>query len=264
MNSYDWISGKQIVGRLIRRAGIKDTSLIPDMVEWIAEAMQILQMTLTLQPSYEQNIPVRFHKAKKPCGLRELWAVEYCGCRLRLNNTLRPAEMSWRPSCHTDAMDAVFTSIPTKDSLTPSGNFLYSSELLKVENLPWHPTEWYKIDGSHILTSFSEGHITPYFGKVPTDKEGYLMILDEGNFKEAITWFLRARLAGRGYVFGKPPLDENTCDARFETWTGRAKSEITYPSVEKVEAELDILRGLMPNLGYYDSFFNETGSESIL
>lgn len=264
MNSYDWISGGQIIGRLLRRSGCKDTSLIPDMVEWLAEAMQILQMTLTLQPSYEENVPVRFHKAKKPCGLRELWAIEYCGCRLRLNNTIRDPRVSWRPSCHTDSMDAVFVSIPTKDQLTPSGNYLYSSELTRIENLPWHPAEWYKIDGSYILTSFSKGSITPYFGKVPTDKDGYLMILDEGNFKEALTWFLRARLADRGYAFGIPTLGTDYCDAKFLEWAASARAEITYPSVEKVQADLDNLRDLMPNMHYYSSFFNGTGSENFI
>jgi hypothetical protein len=263
MNSYDWISGAEIVGRLLRRTGCKDTSLIPDMVEWIAEAMQILQMTLTLQPSYEENIPVRFHKAKKPCGLRELWAIEYCGHRLPLNNTIRDPRVSWRPSPWDSTMDAVFVSGVTKEN-TPSGNFLYSSELDKIMELPWHRGHWYKIDGSHILTSFSEGYITPYFGRVPVDKEGYLMILDEGNFKEALTWFLRARLAGRGYVYGKPPLGEDYCDAKFETWTGRAKAEISFPSVEKVQAELDTLRDLMPNFGYYQSFFTGAGSERFI
>lgn len=255
MNSYDWISGKQIIGRLLRRTGCKDTSLIPDMVEWLAEAMQILQMTLTLQPTYEK-VPVQFHKAKKPCGFRELWAVEYCGCRIPIHNGHRGlcgSEAKWCPP-NWDSMDAVFVSGVTKEN-TPTGNFLYTSELTKIMDKPLYRDAWYKIDNSHILTSFEEGEITLYFGKVPTDKEGHLMILDEGNFKEALTWFLRARLAGRGYAYGIPVMGEDACDAKFETWTGRAKAEITYPSVDKVEAELKTLVGLMPMYSYYQSFF---------
>lgn len=262
MNSYDWISSAEIVGRVLRRTGCKDTSIIPDMVEWLAEAMQILQMTLTLKPSYEENVRVRFHKAARICGLREVWAIEYCGYRLPLYNGIRDPRVNHNPTCWSDSMEAIFVSSVTKEN-TPSGNFLYTSQLDKIMDLPWHSHHWYKMEGTQILTSFKDGHITPYFGGVPVDREGYWMILDEGNLKEALTWFLRARMAGRGYVYGKPPMGEEACDAKFETWTGRAKAEITMPSVEKIEAELDVLRTLVPNFRYYESFFN-AGSQRFI
>src|SRR3990172_247766 len=196
--NYPLISVGEVVGRVIRRVGLKDSSLIVDINEWTAEAMEIMRVSMSLEPDFEE-VKVSFHKAKFPCGMAELHAVEYCGTRLRYNNSVRDPRATWTPQYSpTDINDAIFVSGVTKEN-TPSGNFLYTTTLQKVQNLPWNATNWYKLDGQHILTSFEEGTLTLFFRKVPTDRDGFLMIPDNGSYKEALTWFLKARLSGRGY-----------------------------------------------------------------
>jgi hypothetical protein len=241
----------QVIGRALRRNGLKDTSLIPDLNEWTAEAMELMQMTLTLEHTFE-TIDSRFHKAKKPCGCAEVYAIEYCGYRLGQNNTVRDPRVPWIPSVSHDVFDAVFVSSTTKEN-TPSGNFLYTSEFQKVTQMDWHCGEWYKEEGPYILTSFSEGSVTVFFGKVPVDRDGFLMIPNNGPYKEAITWFLLARLDGRGY-----PTHGYTgaqMDQMFERFAGRAAESITMPSVEKIEATTQQLIQLLPNDNYYYSMF---------
>jgi hypothetical protein len=258
--NYPLISVAQIVGRVIRRTGLKDSSLIIDINEWVAEAMEILQVTLSLESVFEENVKISFHKAKFPCGMAELWAVEYCGTRLRMNNSVRDPRVAWYPQQTVpNVLDAVFVSGVTKEN-TPSGNYLFNSTFQKVQDLPWHATSWYKLDGRHILTSFEEGYITLFFGKVPTDRDGFLMIPNEGNFKEALTWFLQARLAGRGYP--NPELSMEQMDAKFELFAGRGIEKITYPSVDKMQATTDTLTRLLPDLDYYESMFTGTGPET--
>lgn len=261
MNSYKLVSIGQIIGSVIRRVGLKDTSLIPDINEWAAECMQILQYTPTLKNTYEKDMKVSFHKVKKPCGMVELYAIEYCGRRLRSNNTIRDPRVPWFPSQTHGNMDATFMTTITQQN-TPNGNFFWESNAEELLAKPWHVTEWYKEENNHILTSFEDGYITTYFSQVPTDKDGYLMIVDEGKYKESMRWFLRARLAGRGYEYGK--MDEGACDQRFELWAGRAAAEITYPSVEKVQATLDTMLRLLPQPHYYESFFTGTGPSGLL
>lgn len=257
--NYPLISIAQVVGRIIRRAGIKDTSLIPDINEWIAEAMQIMQVTLCLENTFE-TVSSKFHKAKYPCGLAELWAVEYCGSRLRTNNTVRDSRADWFPQEQSPTiMDAVFVSGITKEN-TPTGNFMFDSTFQKVQALPWNATNWYKIDGRHILTSFETGDITVFFGRVPTDQKGFLMIPDNGSYKESITWFVKARLSGRGYP--DPDYSGKEMDAKFEIWNGRAIEDITYPSVDKMQATTDTLTRLLPDLNFYESMFTGTGPET--
>lgn len=259
MNSYPWISVGQIIGRIVRRAGIKDTSLIADINEWIAEVMEIMQITLTLSQEYS-SVTSTFHKAKNPCGLVELYGVEYCGCRLPYNNTIRDPRMSWTPTDSPDVFDSVYVSSVTKEN-TPTGNHLYESEFQKVQSMKWHATEWYKTDGGFILTSFADGPLTLYYGKVPTDRDGFLMIPSEGNYKEAITWFVKARLSGRGYR--DPDYTGKEMDAKWEVFAGRARESITLPSVEKAQATADTLTRLLPQADYYDSFYTGTGPENL-
>lgn len=253
--NYPLTSVAQIVGSVIRRTGLKDTSIIVDLNEWIAEAMQLLQTSVALEKSFEQ-VEVKFHKGKYPCGLAELWAIEYCGTRLRYNNGVRDPRASWNPAASTDIFDAVFVSTTTKEN-TPTGNYLYDSEFQKAQSLKWNGTEWYKTDGRYILTSFETGCITLFFGRVPLDRDGFLMIPDEGNYKEALRCFLRACIAGRQ---GSEQM-ESKWMARFDIHQARAISNITYPSPDQAQATADTLARLLPDVNYYEGFFTTIGPE---
>jgi hypothetical protein len=252
MNSYPWISIGQIIGRAIRRSGLKDTSLIPDMHEWAAEAMEIIQITDMLQFDFEK-VEVYFHKAKKPCGMRELLGVEYCGTRLHLGNSVKDPRTGTPLKSYSPYIeDAVFVSgITVQD--TPSGNKTFIGAMQHLDNLPWHTCEWYKDDGSCLITSFSDGEITIYHNRTPLDKNGYLQIPNEGNLKEALTWFLRSCLAGAGHNNGD--LSESQMYDKFLQFTGYAKEAISFPTVDKVETTTETLIQLMPDPNYYESFF---------
>lgn len=250
--SYSWTSVGQIVGRVIRRTGLKDTSLIPDINEWIAECMEMMQLTLTLEHTFELGVKSVFHKAKKPCGMAELYAIEYCGYRLPYSNTIRDPRVPWVPPVSHDVFDSVFVSGVTKEN-TPSGNFLYSSEFKKVQQMPWHCGEWYKEDGNYILTSFESGLMSIFYGRVPIDRDGGLMIPTEGDYKEALTWFIASRLSDRGYPM--PGRTAQEMDNKFDTHCGRARENITLPSVEKMEATTNQIIQLLPNEDYYNSMF---------
>lgn len=257
--NYPLTSVGEIIGRLMRRVGLKDTSLVPDLNEWIAEAMQLLQTSVVLEKSFE-TVTSRFHKAKDPCGMIELWAVEYCGARLRHNNGVRDPRVSWSPATtQTTIEDAVFVSTTTKIN-TPTGNFMFDSEFKQVQSLPWNATQWYKKDNGYILTSFEEGKMTLYFGRIPTDRAGFLMIPDEGNYKQALTYYLRECMATRGYRYGD--LNEVQLHQQFEIYQGRAITNITYPSVDQVQATADTLARLLPNMDYYEDFFTTIGPET--
>lgn len=253
--NYPLVSVGQLVGSVIRRTGLKDTSLIVDINEWTAEAIQLMEVTMSLEKTFEENVKSSFHKAKYPCGTREIYGIEYCGHRLHYNKVIKDPRVNSFPDSFTSPtdMDGVFVSIPGK-AITPNGNYVYTSGAFSLDNLPWSTRDWYKVDGRHIITSFEEGSMTVYYGKNPMDRDGFLMIPDEGNYKEALRMFIKARLSGRGYP--DPDYSGKELDARFEVFSGRAKENITMPSVEEAEATLDNLITLLPNESYYESFFN--------
>lgn len=253
MNSYNRISVGQIIGSVIRRVGLKDTSLVPDMHEWVAEALRIIQFSDILAPDYEQNLKVTFHKVKKPCGMKEILGVGYCGTRLPLCNTIRDPRMTRASVPYSGLInEAVFVSGVTVQD-TPNGNKTFLGVMESISNLPWSECEWYKDDGSHILTSFSDGYIDLCFNRLQLDKDGFLQIPEEGNLAECLVWFLRACLAGRGY--NNSEYSEEDMYQKFELFAGRAKEAITFPSVDKVQANLNSFLDLMPSIDYYNSFF---------
>lgn len=257
--NYPLTSIAEIVGRVIRRTGLKDTSLIPDINEWLAEGLELLQTSVAMEKDFT-TVTSSFHKAKYPCGMAELYGVEYCGTRLRYNNGDRDARSPWSPQSTPNTIeDGIFVSTTTQQN-TPSGNFIYTSKFEQVLSFPWHATQWYKTDGRYILTSFETGDITLYYGKIPTDRDGFLMVPDEGNYKEALTYLIRERLCARGYEFGK--LSELQLHQLFETYQARAIGNITYPSPEKVQASVDAMTRLLPDMNRYEDFFTTTGPET--
>lgn len=241
----------ELVGSVIRRSRLKDTSLIADINEWISECMEILRTTVELHPM-SAEVSIGFHQGHYPCGMVEIYCVEYNSCQLSYNNDLRdPRARRTKPAYTSTEGDSLHISVITNRT-TPYVNQGWDSTTYPWSSLPHHKEHWYKLDGRHVLTSMETAEVIVHGGGVHVDANGFLMIPDIGSYKEAIRRFVGGRIAG---VMGDVKL-EQLRDAEFETWAGRAVEEITYPSVDKMQATTDRLVTMLPRLNYYDNYID--------
>lgn len=249
---YAYCSMRDVIGRVIRNTRITDPSYIADIHEWIYEAMEMLETEQTLKGG-SSVLQVKFHKAKLPCGIREIDFVVYNGHRLREGRNQAFLDNGIANHDETNGPQ-VFQSLV--DKIQPVENhLLYTAEIKAIADCPVHKEEYYFIDMGVLNTSFEDGEVKIYHQTVPVDSDNMPLIPDTQNYKQALYWYCRAMLIGAGY--NDKLFTHQQCLEYFEViYAPRALAEIRMPSPEQMERRRSTFVRLMPNEGYYDSFFN--------
>ena len=256
---YQYTSLKTVIGNVIRNTRVQDSSFIADIHEWLYEAMDMMETELTLEGRYEQ-ICINFHKGKLPCGLRWIDAVEWNGHRLREGGGVRPANMD-KPANYSSAGTGFITNIE-KESF--ANHSQYTTDLVAANSLPFTTgkNDYYYTDMGTINTSFSDGTLIVYYRGVKTDDDGFPMIPDNQNYKQALYWYCRAMMIGAGWE--DKAFTYSDC---FEQWeriyAPRASAEIRMPSPEQMEKRINTFVRFIPHQGYYDNFFSTDRREGM-
>jgi hypothetical protein len=233
------------------------------MGEWMAEAMGYMKTKVTLRLVYK-DVKVVYHKGRMPCGLIAVAAIQYGRCRLPYYH----GDMSARSlgdSVHSNS-PSVYPGIP-KEGDTLFGTHLvkreavsdgvdvefYETDLQKLNACPADPCNWYYSELDYINTSFSDGYIRVHYRAMPVDESGFPLIPDDELYKEALYYYIRAKMVGAGYE--DKVFREETLMSRFEDYAARAMSRIRYPSVDEVAARVDRMTRLV--LPEYDTFHTD-------
>lgn len=246
---YKHTSIKEIIGMLIRNTRLQDSSYIADAHEWIFEAAEQLKTEFSMKGCWKK-LTVSYHKAKLPCELDFLDAVEYKGTRLHENKAVR------HPSQHQylgySDPDTYTTSIETIENA--EDRFNYVTRLTQVNQLAINSEQYYYAEMGYLTTSFADGEVTIYYQAVPTDDDGMPLIPDTQNYKNALYWYCRAMMIGSGWK--DEQFSFEYCMQQFEKVYGpRALAEIRLPTPEQMERRVQKLTRFIPDAGYYDSFF---------
>jgi len=242
-----------MIAKLIRDLRIADSSYLADFHEWIVEGMGLLRTRMESQPTY-MKVKIEYHLGHLPCGLIDLEAVEYCGTRLRHYAGIRAPEML--PT--SPGIDTNVWTTETTETEMPSGPV---QDLQVVKQMEFNNDERYRVHLGHIQTTFADGEVILYYRKYVTDDRGLPLIPDHADYKEALYWWVRAKLIQSGYddpVYGH---DDRLAIERFEKHGARAIGAITYPSVDEKEVQVDGQVHFIPPEDYYDSFFNTKQKE---
>jgi hypothetical protein len=247
---------KSVIARVIRNTRVQDLSYIADAHEWVWEAMGMLKTKQTLKGVWKPLV-VDFHKAKLPCDLVYLEAVECEGNRIPLNNSLRTPSRETAPNLQTPT----FQSLPTDGLVGQNEGSAYTRNVTRVTGLAPVEGWYYKLDDpGYITTSFADGELVIYYRAVPTDTDGMPLIPDNENYKQALYWYVRAMMIGAG--FEDKQFSYQFCFSQFEEIYGpRAIGEIRYPSPDRMEEHLRASIRLLPAANYYENFFRVDSAE---
>lgn len=256
MSYYKSISIDGVIAKIIRDTRIQDSSYVSDFYEWIPEAMTLMR---TQQELVSRCMPIKvnFHVGRLPCGLVHIDAVEYKGKRLRWHNGVR---MATSASTQTDG---VYESVITfTQAMSDPTTKVVDSKLVPPSD--FHSHHGYKLELDTIKTTFADGEVIVYYKTTAVDDRGLPLIVDHGDYKEAIYWYVRMKLIQSGYEDPMYRNDDRMAFQRWELHAARAISDITYPSVDEKEAQLAMHVRFIPPTDYYESFFNTKLSEGPL
>jgi hypothetical protein len=264
---YQSTSIKEVIARVIRNTRLQDSSYITDMGEWIPEAMGILKTKWVLVPRY-QDVNIYFHKGALPCDLDYITAVEWQGQRVQRMNGARMAEVV-RGQITSDSGPediSVFASDPdTVES--PNGNLMFTSDAVPFcsltdtdcNQLPCATDLWYDVELGHITMSFKDGMVRVHYRGLPLDEEGFPLIPDNEEYKQALYWYCRAQMIGAGYK--DTVFSYAHCEAQFDKYVAKAKGRIKYPSPDQMQSRINTLNRLVFDDSYFSRFFHSPNAE---
>lgn len=222
------------------------------------ELTHALITTSTSDPGCAGELLVKNHCVPLPCGYVSPLALEDdCGYRIPESNFVgNPSDIRYQAN---DARPSVFAvnpySYPVSDGLpvnTPNEKFpVFGQDLTRVDYNRYH--RFYKIVGNSIQTSFCEGFIKLHYMALPVDTEGYPLIPNNENLKQAIEFHVLKRMIGSGYEH--KVFDYKMANDLYEMHAARARSEISYPTLDDMQRNFNTNIRLIPPTGYADEFF---------
>jgi len=120
----------------------------------------------------------------------------------------------------------------------------------------------YYTELDYLNTSLCDGTVRVFYKALPTDEDGFPLIPDNEDYKEALYWYVRGKMIGTGYE--DTVFKYADCEARYEKHAVRAIGQIRYPSVDQMETKLEISTRLILPENYFETFFSNPGKEGII
>lgn len=251
---YKYCSSDEVISQILRRTRLTDATYADDILEWLRDGLNLMRVRNMLVPSYKV-LEVSQNITALPCGLITIDGIFYNNHRLRhgtgvIDTRIAPA------SKLEQTFDSYFTTDTTTDGWTKNEqSYLLARGDDIRPNAPVSQGDYYIPYPNHIQTSFSEGCVTIFYRKMPTDKKGFPLVPDEENTKFALFWWIMANLSLSGYKHNDPRMDFEYCESKYKRYAHKGKGIIKYWSVDKREAIMNLTVNLIPPQGYYDLFF---------
>ncbi len=278
---FKYTSVDEVMGRVIRDVGNKLPSHYMDsMIEWIHEGIRQLETKYQLVTRSTGNfenkedpaiqdpraVYTKNHVASLPSELVELLAVEdQWGRRVRTASDI--TDMTNQTALRTKGSDDarptnfqvdVFQHVGSDPILDgPASSVPFDGSDIVPNPVPQF--QWtYKIQGNMIQTSEECMFIKMIYLALPTDKDGYLIIPDVEEYKQALTFYLLRQLIGAGFkhpIWNGPP-GWNQMNSLWEKYAGRALAVIKYPTLDRMETlRTGFAERMIPPRHFYDDFF---------
>lgn len=285
MSILKYTSVKEVIGRVIDDVGGKlPNHYFDPMLEWIPQGIRLLETKYQLVKKSTGNwcdgepeptaLITKNHVTPIPKDAMEIMAVEdEYGERVRYassvidftNQTDRysTGRGEFNDGRATNFQVDVFDHKGANPATAgPASTVPYDGSDIKQVSPRGNTARTYKVQGNMIQTSEECMFIKLHYFALPTDQDGYLLVPDVEEYKQALGYYVMRQLIGAGFdhpVF-KGPNGWKHYDSLFEFWAGRALGVIKYPSQDRMEKlRTGFAERLIPAHHAYNDFF--TGIE---
>jgi hypothetical protein len=260
---YKLVSAKFIIAKIYRDFKPTIPGWEASAIEWIGEAAEAIGQSAGLTNKSTGNegcqdaLTIENYRAKLPCDLVNLQAVEYNGRRLPYGGDQTGFSLPDRART-TDIYSNNGVSVVTEAGLSASTERLIDSAIGPEQVV----SDYYLINPNYIITSFESGHIKLHYEAYPVCSDGYPMVPDHYYYATAISWYVMSKLMLLGY--SNPVVDYKMAHASWCEYKILARNKAAFPSIDKMDRFKNMWVRLIPNQTLPNDFFagGETG-ESI-
>lgn len=282
---YTTTSVKPVIAKIIRDVGKNtlDPGYIDSILEWIPEAMEELQTTHEMITKSTPDVDCQGayhtvnHAKPLPKGMVYLRAVEdQYGRRIRLGAD--ETDLIHQSTQAQTGAQGPFAGRATNFQQDASEIVGGLTETVTDTVVPWDGTDieqidsaqtsaYYKIQGGCIQTSEAAMFVKLHYDCVPVDSEGYPVIVDLHEYREAIYWYVLGKLMGAGFEHRlfKGMSGFEYANTKFEEYASLALGKIKLPDMDRMARLRDSFSlRLIPPYHFYDDFsVNAEQSQSI-
>jgi len=236
MPDINLISSKSIVAKVYRDFNVPVGDWELDAIEWIGEGLSAIG-------GYKQSIDksalleISSFKAQLPYDYVSMRKVVYS----KNKNTLEEFREGMK-----DKLD--YSTEP----------FNRANDVNNISNARQISKDDYMIDHNYIKLGFEEGYIYIAYKSIPLDNEGYPMVPDMFDYKEALSYLILVKLLSRG-VSLLSPIDFKTA---YQLWLKHCNQAYTVISMP-TEVEAEELHSLWLAGLQYKKMENNTYRENV-
>lgn len=190
---YRFTSSKVVYAR-VQRYVIGSAWLGTGML-WLGDGIQKLGYASKRKNLVESKaLVIANHKVEIPCDVEFIEKVIHVesGCRLMINK------------------DSSMLALSCDD-------YIFSKQNIG---------EWYDVNPPYIRTSFESGTIDLFYRSYEMDEEGFLLIPDVAEYREALVWNVLKNLILEGYKLKDPRIDFVFAEEMWEKYKHSAKGKV--------------------------------------
>lgn len=241
-----FVSIKTVIAKVYRDLNLQEEDRFYDIIEWIAEALELISSPNHLITPKPKTIKIENHRGSLPCGLVEILQVNHCGIPLK-SATSTFGTTFFKDNDKRNVMPPFDKIFPDNEMITDLGNNRRGRE------------ERYEISDGWIKTSFRDGEVIISYKSIPVDEEGYPMVPNEANTTNALFWYVTKMLILGGY--NNPGISFQFAHQMWEKYCGQAFTKSIAPTLDQLENIKISYLSLKPSLQAYDRFFSDLNNK---
>lgn len=228
---YQYISIKEILSRLLRHPLLQDISL-EQVVQHTLDFIGIFGMPKLYQDK-EKVLHIENFRTLLPCDLVSI-------------NQIKDSKTNMCIRSMTDNF------MPREDYNRSTG----SKKTVEMT---------YKTQGQVLYVSFKIGDIIVSYKSIPTDKDGYPLLIDNSVFMKALELYIKKEAFTVLFDTNKisPAVLQNT-EQQYAWLAGQLQSEFTIPSISEMESLKNSWCTLIQRVSDFDRGFRDIGSKEYL
>lgn len=123
----------------------------------------------------------------------------------------------------------------------------------------------FKTQGRVIFTSFPEGKVSIAYKAIPTDEDGFPLLIDNETYLDALEAYIKKRVFTIKFDQGKIGVGVlHNAQADYAVAARLLMSEFTLPSVSEMQSLANMWNTLIPKVREFDNGFKNAGDREYL
>jgi hypothetical protein len=262
-------SSSYIAQRLLANHSIGNSNWINDSKDWVAQAVRFIGKHAGLQTEVCTDVYVENYHTCYPINMEGILAVMYKGNLLPLGSNLAGTPMTKTFSASKSLMPnddinlelnklqeqketlvGMYATTPTTeiaDQINAVAARINALEIyIAAENQTLYGRstkngDYYNTKLDYLQTSFESGYIDIVHTTFPLDADGFLLIVDDEYYIQAVEWYILLMMIQKGYKH--PIFDFEKAYQMFWGggkleplgWRAKAANHVRIPSIQDAE-----------------------------